>query len=125
MPNPTKGRFGKEHPKWVDEKKHAFNKSLRSLHDYKLWRSSIFKRDDYTCQKCKLKKGGYLEVHHIIPLRIILEENNIETIEEALSCPLLWDIDNGVTLCIDCHSDIDEKRKQLNKNTTKKNCCAQ
>jgi 5-methylcytosine-specific restriction endonuclease McrA len=122
------GMFGKtreKHPCWKDEKKRAFNKGLRSLYDYNLWRTSVFKRDDFICQKCNFKKGGYLEAHHIIPLRVVLEKNNIETLEEAINCPLLWDVSNGVTLCVSCHGDIDEKRKQLNKSTMKENYCVQ
>ena len=116
MPNPTKGKFGENHPKWKEEKKSIFNKVLRSLHDYKMWRSNVFKRDNYTCTDCN-KKGGYLEVHHKISLKIILEENNISNIEEALLCPLLWDIDNGVTYCYDCH--VKNDRYRVKKQTTR------
>ena len=78
-------------------KRHILN-----LDYYKQWRSNIFQRDNWTCQTCG-KRGIALEAHHIIRLADILIEYNIKTIEEAISCKELWDINNGVTLCKDCH----------------------
>ena len=56
------------------------------------WREFVFKRDNYTCQECK-QKGGRLEAHHIKPYK---------------ECPeLRHDINNGITLCKECHSKTD------------------
>ncbi|MBU0998796.1 hypothetical protein KKG24_00590, partial [Patescibacteria group bacterium] len=33
----------------------------------------------------------------------MLEENNIKTLKDALSCEVLWNISVGVTLCRNCH----------------------
>jgi len=67
------------------------------------WRSDILSRDDFTCQECG-KKGCRLEVHHIKRFAIILEEYKIVTLQQALECDELWNINNGTTLCIDCHN---------------------
>ena len=75
---------------------------------YRQWRSDVFTRDDFTCQKC-LKRGINLEAHHIKQLLVILRENKIKTLEQALNCEELWNINNGITLCRDCHKKLKQK----------------
>ena len=104
--------FGKtrdKHPCWKDEKKREFRRMLREIYDYRKWRASVFKRDDYTYRNYS-KRGGYLEVHHIVPFSKLLDDNNIETLEDALLYKDLWNIDNGVTYCFDCHAENDRVR---------------
>lgn len=78
------------------------NNAIRKSSKYKQWRITIFERDDYTCRECKTK-GGKLEAHHIKEFHLIIEENNIKTLQEALDCEALWNLDNGLTLCKKCH----------------------
>lgn len=52
------------------------------------WRRSVFERDNYTCKKCG-QRGGRLQAHHIKPYKEYLD--------------LRYDINNGQTLCVDCH----------------------
>ena len=56
--------------------------------EYKTWRNKIFKRDDYTCQRCG-KRGGRLEAHHIKSWRNYLK--------------FRFKVNNGQTLCYKCH----------------------
>lgn len=84
--------------------------ALRNSFYYKIWRESVFKRDNYTCQKCGLK-SCWIEAHHKIYFSKILDDNNIKNIEQALKCEALWNIDNGITLCEDCHYKIGHKGK--------------
>lgn len=56
---------------------------------YKDWRDAVYKRDNYTCQKC-FKSGCYLNAHHIIFW--------------SESKDLRFDINNGITLCVKCHN---------------------
>lgn len=81
---------------------HIIRKSFR----YRLWRSDIFLRDNFTCVWCE-KKGVKLNADHIKPFSIILKENDIKNLTDALNCEELWNIDNGRTLCIDCHKKTD------------------
>lgn len=87
---------------------------IRQLPEYKLWRQTIFIRDDYTCQNqsCGLR-GGDKHVDHIKQFALILQENKITTIEQALQCSQLWDINNGRTLCVPCHKQTDTYLKKL------------
>lgn len=64
--------------------------------------SDCFQRDDYTCQDCGIR-GGKLCCHHIKHFSWIIEEYNIKTLEQAVDCEELWNINNGMTLCVDCH----------------------
>lgn len=81
-------------------------KKLQETSIYRQWRSQIFERDNYTCLLCS-KKGGKLNADHIIPYSKIISDNKIITVEEAKSCPILWDVLNGRTLCESCHQKTD------------------
>ena len=88
--------------KWKDEiekrrKTHieTFNKKGRKIHRDKHdsregieWRLKIYKRDNFTCQSCG-RVGSKLNAHHI---------------KEWINFPeLRFDINNGITLCFECH----------------------
>lgn len=75
---------------------------IEALPKYKKWRKSVFEKDKYTCQKCKIK-GKRIQPHHKKELSQILKENHIKTIKLAKECKELWDTKNGKTLCIPCH----------------------
>lgn len=69
---------------------------------WKLWRGAVFERDMFTCTECGCK-GGRLEADHIKAFSIIMKEHNIKTVDEAIECSELWDVNNGRTLCRPCH----------------------
>ncbi len=79
-------------------------RQIRNSFRYRQWRSDIFTRDNFTCVLCG-KRGGWIEADHY-PKKFsdILKENNIKTVEQALLCEELWNINNGRTLCKDCHN---------------------
>lgn len=81
------------------------DKSIRTMKEYKDWRTSIFIRDNFTCQDCGNK--GYITAHHIKGFSQILKDNNIKNRIEARNCDEIWDITNGKTLCEECHKTTD------------------
>lgn len=82
---------------------------IRSTSKYKNWIKGVFKRDNYTCNECG-QYGGALNAHHKIPFIKIYLENNIETLDEAIKVEEFWDINNGITLCVNCHRKIPKIR---------------
>ncbi len=66
--------------------------------------------ESFTCQDCKMV-GGNLEVHHINPLSNIIKEYKIKTMNDARRCEELWDLDNGITYCQECHVKNDKFRR--------------
>lgn len=102
MSEETKDKLRKHFSKLTGEKNHNWkggstskNSLLRGRKQYGRWRRDVFERDDYTCQSCK-KRGVYLEVHHIKPVR---DYPN-----------LIFNVGNGITLCGYCHSIEDPFR---------------
>lgn len=68
------------------------NELQRKSGKYKNWRESVFKRDNYTCVICKVK-GGVLNADHILSFAHYPDKR--------------FDIDNGRTLCYECHKKTD------------------
>ncbi len=82
-------RKGEKHHAWIKDRSLALeNHRLRNVKVLIEWRTSVFHRDDFTCQECGMK-GIYIEAHHIKPWRDYKE--------------LRYEVSNGITLCRDCH----------------------
>lgn len=79
-------------------------RAIRTLFNYRQWRSDIFTRDDFTCKDCGVR-GGKLHAHHSFKtFSAIMAEYDIKTIQDAIDCAELWSINNGITLCVSCHT---------------------
>jgi hypothetical protein len=81
---------GSNNPGWQGGKESKLS-VLRKTSEWKVWRTKIFERDNYTCQKCKTI-GGILHPHHIIP--------------KSVDITLVYNVDNGITLCKKCHMEV-------------------
>ncbi len=86
----------------------SLKKRIISSFEYRQWRSDVFKRDNYTCLECGIR-GVYLHAHHIIRFSSIIEKYGINTLNQAMDCSELWDINNGTTLCMLCHNNLHKK----------------
>lgn len=64
--------------------------------EWRKWREEVLERDNYICQLCG-ETEGRLHAHHILPKRDYPE--------------LIYNVDNGITLCQDCHTAIHFKEE--------------
>jgi len=70
------------------------NEKIRKSPEYKIWIKKILKRDNFVCQICNVKNVPF-HIHHI---------------KEFSKFPdLRLSEDNGIVLCIPCHSSIHNK----------------
>ena len=90
--NVKKGKTfrGSKHWNWKGGISDA-NSAIRRSHKYNIWRKSVYKRDNWTCQECK-QKIKHPIAHHIKSF------NNYPE--------LRFNVDNGITLCRSCHKQI-------------------
>lgn len=106
-------RIGENHPMWKGGRSIIRNR-LRQSFEYKNWRKLVYERDNYTCEICNSNKN-YLNCHHIITFASISETEKLHTYEDYLNCDALWDINNGITLCKNCHENIKGREKEFEK----------
>ena len=71
------------------------NGVIRSNIESRLWREAVFARDNWTCQECGDNRGGNLNAHH----------------KKSFSRypKLRLALDNGITLCKNCHIKVHKK----------------
>jgi len=70
------------------------NKRLRRTTEFYSWREAVFTRDNWTCQKYKIR-GGKLHPHHILNFSQHYE--------------LRYDVNNGITLSEKAHREFHKK----------------
>ena len=81
---------GENNPHWKDGSS-TRNKKDRLRLEYREWRTTVFKRDNYTCRKCNIR-GAHLHVHHL---------KNYSEHKDLRFIPI-----NGMTLCEECHAEF-------------------
>jgi len=94
----SKAKLGSLNPMWRGG---ASSDRLKAINtqEYKRWRKTVFERDNYTCQYCGVR-GGRLNADHKVPWSISREKR--------------FDLDNGQTLCVKCHSEKTAKENGEN-----------
>lgn len=95
---------GVNHPNWKGGMS-TVNEKIRKSFEYKLWRTAVFERDNYTCVWCgsksSKKNAVILNADHIKPFAYFPE--------------LRFAIDNGRTLCKKCHLTTDTYGSKIKK----------
>lgn len=98
-----KGSWSKEkNPRW----KGGITKlvfQIRGCFQYRQWRMDVFTKDSFTCHDCLDNHGRNLQAHHLKFMSDIISDYSITSFEDAITCAELWDINNGITLCKNCH----------------------
>lgn len=82
------------------------NLAIRSSTPMNEWRKSVFQRDKYTCVSCGVA-GVEIHADHIEAFSVLLKKHGVDSVQTALICADLWDINNGRTLCVPCHKQTD------------------
>lgn len=105
---------GEKNPAYIDGRTSLVQR-IRGLSVSDEWRINVFKRDGFKCRQCGLNKPNFINADHIRPFKFILNDflnkhKNLSAVndkEELIRLSLehkeFWDINNGQTLCLDCH----------------------
>ena len=109
----SKANRGIKHPNYIDGRTTLYS-SIRAISVFKIWRTSVFIRDSRICNSCGYIGKG-IEAHHKKRFSEILSEflkeyDQFSPIEDketlvrlAIKYKPFWDINNGKTLCENCH----------------------
>lgn len=109
-----KYKFGEKAPSWKGGLT-ATGKLIRNhIKKSTSWTQDVLSNYNYTCARCG-KRGGRLHAHHLVRLSEIITKKNIKTTDDIYkNNDILFDVENGICLCTDCHRYVHTKR-----NTTK------
>lgn len=88
----TEWQYGSDNPAWKGGTTTG-RRVLEMQGIYKAWKRKVFERDKYRCSMCGSKRQ--IEAHHIKTF--------------ALYPELRTDLDNGITLCNECHRKLNSK----------------
>lgn len=106
---------GDKNPSWKGGTVELRQK-INKLFQYRQWRSDIYNRDNFTCVLCGNNISGNLECdHYPKPFFEIIRDNKIDSTIKAMICEELWDLNNGRTLCKQCHRKTETygRRKKI------------
>lgn len=86
---------GENHPNYNPNVSEYDRINRRNYTEYWDFRKNVYKRDDYACKCCGDNRGHNLVAHHILNYH---DHKDLRT-----------DIDNGITLCDNCHNEFHKK----------------
>lgn len=93
--NPNYGKYGEDAPNWQGGLTPRIQ-AIRNSDAYKNWREAVYLRDNWTCMECGARSASgmcvELNAHHVHPIK-----DNKNTL-------LIFDVNNGITLCAYCHN---------------------
>lgn len=110
-PSQTGKRWGIDYPmekhNWWKGGISPLRRQIWHSDNFQEWRNAIFERDNYSCALCG-RRGCSLNVdHYPVTFSEILEVADIKALPDAVFCEKLWDLNNGRTLCVECHRKTD------------------
>jgi len=76
------------------KKNFDLKREYRESLDYRIWRRSVFERDNYTCQYCSTKEQ--LSIHHIDFNKFNNKKSNL------------------ITACMSCNSKLGDSKTRKN-----------
>lgn len=83
---------GDTSPRWNPNLTDEERLKKRASYEYTLWRMAVFHRDDFRCKCCGCNRGKDFNAHHIVNF--------------TGNKDLQLDVNNGITLCEECHEDF-------------------
>lgn len=102
--NPEKRKIGEKSARWIGDA--DYKRGQRSTNEYNIWRKQVFAKNNYTCQRCGIKRTKSsqpkLNAHHI---------KNFSKYEDIRNS-----VDNGITLCECCHKKFHNIYGKTNNN---------
>jgi len=114
---PNSKLAGENNPNWKGGRT-SLAQIFRSTIQYETWRLQVYTRDKFLCQECKVE-GKRLQAHHKQHLSKLFDKHQITHISQTYTIKEFWDIDNGTTLCKECHAKT-HKRTTRKPSTTDK-----
>ena len=96
---------------YLNIKERIKNTYFNRVINYRNWKKDVKERDNYTCQNCGNKGNS---VHHIISIGLIIKFFNLKSKKDIRNCKILWNRNNGITLCERCHRKIEEEMRLKN-----------
>ena len=106
----SNAKKGANSPLWrggVSKINRTLRQNIMSTTEYTQWRTSVFEKDDYTCQECGARSQAgqkvVLNADHIEAFSVLMKKHGVDSVQSALICEDLWRISNGRTLCVFCH----------------------
>ena len=95
--------YSGENAYWYDDSKSEQDRIIgRKIPSYFRWRRLVYERDNYTCKVCGCNSSGNLNAHHIMNYS---EHEGLRT-----------DINNGITMCKECHKNFHDTYGYKNNN---------
>lgn len=87
---------------------------IRRIPVYNKWRKQVLSRDGFKCIVCETHSN--LQVDHIYPFSLLLQDGKITTTEQAAAYMPLWNLANGRTMCETCHRKTETYGRQRKTN---------
>lgn len=102
------GKIGENATAWKGGKM-SMTRLIKGFQNRNGWYKMVYERDGFKCVYCSSKNK--IEAHHIIPIKNIINqyekqfENNDDLYRFLITLDIIIDtkLDNGITLCRECH----------------------